>query len=50
MTTEKRLMSHAELVQAITAACLAALGASLSETEVAAVLDHVKELVEAEEE
>lgn len=49
MTPEKRLMTHAELVQAITAACLAAFKAGLSASEIAAVLDHVKELVETED-
>ena len=49
MTTEKRLMTHSELVQAITAACLAALKAGLSSADVAATLDRVKELVETED-
>lgn len=49
MTTEKRLMAHAELTRAIAEACLAALKAGLEREAVTAALETAKELVEADE-
>jgi hypothetical protein len=44
----KVLMTHAELTQAITAACAKAMEAGLDKADVAAVLNRIVELLEAD--
>ena len=44
----KTLMTHAELTQAITAACIKAMEAGMDKADVAAVLARIVELLEAD--
>jgi hypothetical protein len=47
MTMMEKLMSNAQLTQAVTDACVKALKAGMSAEDVAAVLARVQELIEA---
>jgi hypothetical protein len=47
MTVMERLMSNAQLTQALTDACVKALKAGMSNEDVAAVLARVQEIIEA---
>jgi hypothetical protein len=49
LTPEKRLMTHAELTQAVTQAILAALAAGMTREDVAAAVTRVVELLEQED-
>ena len=46
MSAEKTLMTHEELVQALSAACQRALKAGMSKDDVKAILDNLGELIE----
>lgn len=48
MSVEDRLVTHQKLTDAIVAACLEALSAGFSHSDVHAVLTRVVELIEAE--
>ncbi len=49
MIVEKLLVTHAELTQAITDACLKALKAGMEASDVQSVLTRIAELIEAGE-
>ena len=49
ITPEKRLMTHAELTNAVTAAILAALAAGMTRGDVAAAVTRCVELLEQED-
>jgi len=49
LTPEKRLMTHTELTQAVTAAIVAALAAGMTREDVAAAVTRCVELLEQED-